>query len=306
MLHKAKSSVKQIITNTFKEYELSDENLAKLKKVLFGMLKDFKNICEILNIDYSLAGGTMLGAVRHKGFIPWDDDIDVLVKRKDIDKIKEYVDKNLSDKYYLLSLKYNNSNYLFFKLCLKGTDYSEILKSGTNESEPIFIDIFPIDNIVNNKFSRKMRGLGTRLGIGMYRDRMLAKYPAKVIVEKSKTNRDMKKLLNKIKFFGVLSHLMPLEFWRKLALHSVEYKNDKSTYQGIPTAIGYTREMFPRGFFDEYIDAEFEGEKFKILKNYKQYLTNLYGPTYMTPPPENKRERHIAVSIKFPEEKEKK
>ena len=109
-----------------KEYD--DETLSQLHEVQIEILDEFVKICEKHQLSYSLVGGTLLGAIRHKGFIPWDDDIDVGLLREDYDKFIKIAKEELSDKYYLDCFEYNKDYYLpFAKIKKNNTIFNEHL-----------------------------------------------------------------------------------------------------------------------------------------------------------------------------------
>lgn len=124
--------------------EYNTKELKKLQKVLTEMLKDVNYVCDKYKIDYFALDGTGIGAMRHKGFIPWDDDIDLRMLEDDIPKFRKFVEKELSDKYYFIDI--NNSNYpiSFVKICKKGTLFIDDIGRQVGEKTGIFIDIFPM------------------------------------------------------------------------------------------------------------------------------------------------------------------
>ena len=124
---------------------MQDEVLSKLHGVLQEILDDFAQICEANNLPYFLMGGTLIGAVRHKGFIPWDDDLDVGMLRSDYEKFIEIFNSIENSKYYLVHM---NDHYLFswLKVCKKNTLFSEKKYDQSISQEGIFIDIWIFDN----------------------------------------------------------------------------------------------------------------------------------------------------------------
>ena len=130
---------------------LSEEQLETLKKTLLTMLKDVIEVCEKNNITYSLGGGSVLGAVRHKGFIPWDDDIDLNMSREDYDKFVIAFEKEYGYKYWIHTPeKTKNYNLLFARIRLKGT--ALITRDDfDNEECGVPLDIFIIENTFDNK-----------------------------------------------------------------------------------------------------------------------------------------------------------
>ena len=131
------------------------EDLKHLQKVLLMILKDFIEICEENDLNYYVCGGTALGAVRHNGFIPWDDDVDVYLFRKDYEKFLEIVSKKENDKYTFVNVKTHDDYFLYFtKMMLNGTKFEEWWANQVNFKSQIFIDIFVLDNITDNRFKR--------------------------------------------------------------------------------------------------------------------------------------------------------
>ncbi len=131
-------------------------NLKALQDVELGILKDFINICDTYNLKYVLAYGTCIGAIRHKGFIPWDDDIDVAMPRKDYEKLINIADEVMGDKYVLQT--YNsekNCGLIFGKIRKNGTIMSEVYSHHIDMHQGVWIDIFPYDNVPDDEIERK-------------------------------------------------------------------------------------------------------------------------------------------------------
>jgi len=128
---------------------IDNKTLVNLRNVLLELLDEFVRICSEKNLTYFITSGTLLGAVRHKGFIPWDDDIDVAMPRHDYLKFIYYIEEIKYSNYYIISNKYPiNTLYhyiSFAKYCKKNTIYGENIRN-ENEYSGIFIDIWPYDN----------------------------------------------------------------------------------------------------------------------------------------------------------------
>ena len=137
--------------------ELDQKNLKKLKETELEILIELDRICKKHNIKYSLTGGTLLGAIRHNGFIPWDDDIDIDMTRKDYNKFREIQKTELDSKRFYLDCieTKENCGMLYAKLKRKDSIYIESSSNRDEKEQNIWIDIFPIDNISNNKLIRK-------------------------------------------------------------------------------------------------------------------------------------------------------
>ena len=170
---------------------LSDAQLKELQQTLNGMLFDIVDVCETYGIRYNLGGGTALGAVRHGGFIPWDDDVDINMPRTDHDRFVAIFKKEYGDRYWVHTAR-ESKNYglLLSRVLLKGTCV-KTREDFWNEECGCFVDIFIIENTYNNPIRRKLHGFGCMaLGFAQscrkfYRDRE----PLMKLVEKRYSGR---------------------------------------------------------------------------------------------------------------------
>ncbi len=139
--------------------EYNPEILAQLHSTLLGMLKDFIVVCEKNNIEYFATGGTALGAVRHRGMIPWDDDIDIAYRRSDEERIINLITEEYGDKYWFINPEIDSSfPYLPTHMCLKGTVYKEKIFPHEHRSG-VFLDLYPFDDVYNDERRRKRQVL---------------------------------------------------------------------------------------------------------------------------------------------------
>ena len=292
-------SSKSLYSQCFSEYKLDEETIKKLQDVILEIFLDVKSICDKYNIDYMLACGSCLGAIRHKGFIPWDDDIDIMMKRTEYEKFAEKFVKEFSDKYILAEpLKQENYFSKMPKIYKKGTKYIEITNAGINGLDMIFIDIFIIENMPTSKIKRKIIGSIYNLAYKGASGCIDYLYPSPIIEEKAKENKELKKYYNFRKMIGwIFSHIGGIKFWLKFCDRLArKYKN--SHILGIPSDFSYEKEIYERYMYDEITTGKFCGYDVKIPANYDTYLKNLYGD-YMKIPSKEKREAHIAYKIEF-------
>ena len=131
--------------------------LRRLQLTILEILKDIDSICKENNIEYYIAYGTALGAVRHGGFIPWDDDIDICMTREAYDRFLEVMPNAMPEKYDLLDIKNTNKySMCFAKVSKKGTKFKEKVGTAEGYEQGIFVDVFPLDYAPDDEKERKM------------------------------------------------------------------------------------------------------------------------------------------------------
>ena len=297
---------RSVLKNGFNNSEgvifLSGDEIEHTKDVLRMMLKDFNKMARAFDINYSLGGGSALGAIRHGGIIPWDDDIDINISRKDFNKLMQVFDMYKGDKYQLYAPELGEGHGLgCAQIKLKGTVYrsfNELSKKA--EDSGVCIDLFVIENTFNNPVLRKLHGY-ICLGFGYfltcrktYQDmRYIKKY-----VDKSS---DAYKMFKKKAIIGSFLRWVSLD---KLAKFTVKIyalcKNNNSKYVTVPTGRKhYFGEMYKREILCDTTDAEFDGIKAKVSANSDEYLTQLYGDDYMAIPDSVKIEQHPLMELDF-------
>ncbi len=283
---------------------LEGDLLKKYQGYLLGIADDIVSVFEKYNINYNLSGGSALGAVRHHGFIPWDDDMDFNIFGKDHERFVECFNKEYGDKYNLQYYKSPNYGLAFMRVRKRGTVYRNHLDVGEKEENSGFsMDIFIMENVFDNVILRNIHGIlcmfcGLMLSSRkFYSNRSFFK-------ELSKKNPEIKRSVNTKIWIGRLISFISLEKWAEITdkCHSL-CKNNKSKYVTIPTGRRhYFNEMYLRKNMEETIVMPFEGRNWKVAKGYDAYFKALYGNDYMTPPPEDKREKHVILELKFPED----
>jgi lipopolysaccharide cholinephosphotransferase len=274
---------------------LDNDNLAKAHQIQLEIAIEIRRICNKFEINYFLIAGTLLGAVRHKGFIPWDDDLDIGMLRKDYDRFIEIAQTELKDDYFLQTwntdLGYGQP---FAKIRKKRTKYVERNSRKVKCHTGIYIDIFPFDNVPGNTLSKFIHDYKTRL----YR---------RVLLDACEYSLPRPTGLKAIAYNLVLSHFRKIgidEVKKRYHREMTKYDKCKPKYVvAIGGAYGYKKESVKFSWLNELIDIEFENNIFKAPKYYHEYLKYFYGD-YMTPPPIDKRyNRHQIIDIDFGEEK---
>lgn len=266
--------------------------LAKVHEVQLEIANEVKRICDKNNIKYFLIAGTLLGAVRHRGFIPWDDDLDIGMLRKDYDKFIKLAAKDLRDIYFLETW-YTSSGYglPFAKIRKNNTRYIEKNSKDVKCHPGIFIDIFPFDNVPNSKLLRLIQEY--RIKFYQYLILELCMYN---ISFDFKGIKGLIYTLLKKRFKG----LGVKDLKKKYEAVSKIYNNKQTEYVvAVGGSYGYKKETIKTAWVSQIDDLEFEGHLFKVPKGYKEYLTYFYGD-FMKPPPTGKRyNRHGIIELKF-------
>lgn len=244
-------------------------NGEELKKIQIQIVKEVDKICKQNGLRYFLAFGSLLGAVRHKGFIPWDDDIDIWMPINDYKKLKKIVE-NMNGKYIIVD-PLNEKNYcLGYPKIIDSSTYVEEDGAPIFESNGVFCDIFPLVGAGNSQ-KQGMRVLKS-IKKNNWRIRGLNKLSFK--------ENGIKGMI--IKFLGKKF------FYRRILKKSIKYDYETSKYlNGLYNAdVGMF--LYDKADFDESKYIEFEGEKFKVPKGYDNILKTNYGD-YMQFPPEEQR-----------------
>lgn len=262
-------------------------DLEQIKKLQVRMANEVKKICEKYELTYFLDGGSMLGAVRHKGFIPWDDDLDIGLPREDYYKFLEVAPKELGEEYFLDNFYTNPENGLVFsKIRLLGTEFVELKCNHNAKHNEIFVDIFAYYDVSDNKIIRKIEGLI----MSLLSQALMSKSGYKVWAGDG--------VLKRIKFIptDILGILLTKKRMHKCINYFFNKHRDTKVWS-IHAGTEYGR-YISKNVFDKYIDTSFEDSVFKIPEKFDEFLEITYGD-YMKLPPEDKRVTHRPCKLTF-------
>ncbi len=243
-------------------------NLKDIQKIELEILKYFDTFCRENELKYFLAGGTLLGAVRHSGFIPWDDDIDIAMPREDYDKLLT-IKKNISSDYKLFSYNLEENYYQNFYKLVDTRTYIE--EEGENIVDyGLFIDIFPIDGLGKSKLLANLRA---RRIVFLNR----RKHDVDYGIEKN--FHGIKRLIQNY-YFKIGSE----EIYKRIMKIATKHSLSDSRYVGsIVGGAKGIKEVFLKEIYTGYIDMKFECYIFKGMKYYDAYLTRMYGDYMVLP-----------------------
>ena len=272
------------------------EVLSKLQLVEMEILKDFDGICRKHNLKYFGYAGTGIGALRHKGYIPWDDDIDISMPRRDYEKFLRIIQKEMGDKYYVLNTD-TDENYPLAttRLCLKGTVFCEEVMKDVDCKWGIFLDLYALDNAADNEFLYqcqmwsawfwgKLLILRDMPRPYLYVHGLLAKVVTAACVT----------VHHILKFFNVPKSWLIKK--RDNASRRYEHKKTRRiAYFCDPrpdTNTFYKKDIYPLR------ELPFEDITLPFPHRLEKLLTKMYGD-YMTPPPVEKRKTHYPYRLDF-------
>lgn len=268
-----------------------------IQKHLLKMLGDFIQVCEKHHLTYFVDCGTMLGAVRHQGFIPWDDDVDVSMPRKDYEKFLSLQYEFEGTPYFIQTWKTDpHYTYCFAKLRDSSTTFIENFFANHRYNHGMWIDIFPIDGMSYKQKPREK--CANRVRFVWYMS-YLSYLPQ--LFRKPKKGTILKDI--GLDIVASIFWIMDAFHWRNRVVeaHLKHYDLDKSVLGGNYYDFKPKRQAVDTKFYKQFIQVPFEGMMVNIVKDYDEYLTLMYGDWRQLPPKEQQIGTHHNKGVSLSE-----
>lgn len=262
-----------------------------IQEVELDALKEFKKICDENGVSFFLRGGSVMGAVKYQGFIPWDDDMDIAVPRSDYEKlISLFKNRIIADKYTINSYRYNDKTHSYFPRMVLLESERKRLNLPTNTDMGLHLmDIIPLDGCPNNKIKRKLFFLCVFI--------LRAFASASTVytgLHKNPHSKKQKAIVKCMRFFQIHHIFKQKDMYRCLDRLFSRYPWNECIYAGTITASLGFKEIFPVEYWGSGTKLNFGEIEVTVPKKYDEYLKQLYGENYKEVEPQgNERKSHF-------------
>ena len=292
---------KQRVNQRLREDEavrrLTDEELKAVHEIYLEMLDEFLPFCEKNDIFVTLGGGSVLGAVRHAGFIPWDDDVDLLISRQGLEKLKRVFPAGFHGKDLLRA----PNDLPGCQVRIAQIENPQVLiEDYTGRTHGLAIDLFVLENVPDGalpRFLHGVRSLYYTAVSGLVIDYAFARADREKHPEEQQKRVSLEQRVRRVA--GKCLSFRSAESWLNRLDQINQYPHDGTRDVGLPTGSRhYFGEINPRDCMMRAQHLPFEGRMFPVPAGYETYLSKLYGD-YLRVPPEEEREYHFIRSITF-------
>ena len=272
--------------------------LEKVQRVNLEIYRDFADLCKRHNINYFAISGTAIGTLRHKGFIPWDDDIDIAMLRDDYERFIKHDQVELSEKYYLMGPEFYHKYYnLTPNLVLKNTAFVTDSAWAGDYRPGFFLDIFIYDNIPEDASEAKRYRFWCKFYATLWRSGHIKSWK---LMKASNCLAENVRLIIGSVLHGILVLVPGSEswVWRHYSKLANKYRGKTKRYSALTDA-GMLYMYVDEDEIRPFVDLPFEGLSMKMVHEYKTQLSRHMGSDYMVIPPVSKRTNHCPRYIDF-------
>ncbi|GAY72743.1 LicD family protein [Lentilactobacillus kosonis] len=259
----------------------------RIQTIELQSYKFFRDLCQKNHLKYFALGGTLLGAIRHHGFIPWDDDMDIGLPREDYEKLLQITSKELNNTQYFFQTPFSDNNYaLSYGKLLNRNTYIEEKNNYNDAKKGVFIDVFPIDKIPSSPEKQrqqyiKIKRLDSRLYLRLrynFIDNPIKRFYSPLNEQQLAAAQDFK-------------------IQRETIMRTYNNNDDLLLNKNLASQYEYDAEVFTTDQLNNIIEVPFEDTTIPIFADYHTVLTNIYDD-YMSMPPENQQvSKHISLLI---------
>lgn len=292
----AKYLMLDFANKTGKIKPINDEQQKYLHRILTTMISDIQAVCDKNGISLMAAYGTALGAYRHKGFIPWDDDADVCVIRKDWEKLRDNFDSYFKGKYILEAPQYgkNDTQMTWGKIYIPDTKFVEIFNEGTPYNKGIFLDVFVMDFLSDNLIVRRIDLYIAKFLRSAINSITYYRYPGNSLTQFMTSTKNMKFYFRMRQLLGLMMSFKTHREWCDIYDKFVSRHKKQARIGDYQVAI-----MSENEWLLPVKKIKFEDIQINVPNNIEKYLERIYGKTYMELPPIENREQHFCIEIDF-------
>lgn len=273
---------------------VTDDEQIQIHSILLEMLDDIKRVCDMHDIKWGISGGCALGAIRHKGFIPWDDDVDIVFPRQEFEKFRKVYPKEKKSQYEFLCP--GDEKYYIHLPRIFDTNTTAELIQRLERGKGLFIDIFILENTYDNKLLRFIHGLECTAYLFII-SCVITRSQREVLMKYGSAG--LRKQAGLRSLFGGFFTYRTAEKWLQKAITCFsKVKDEKSEYVVSVTGGGhYFGEIYKREKMCNYEERVFEDKRYPFMEDIPYFCNMRYGSDYMRIPPEEKREKHVYVKL---------
>ena len=275
-------------------YVITDNDLKMIHSILLEMLDDIRWVCNEYNIKWGISGGCALGAVRHQGFIPWDDDVDIVFSRVEFEKFRKIYPKVGRREYELICPGENGYYAHLPRIFNTKTTAKTIQDSGRGKG--LYVDIFILENTFDNFLLRILHGIQCTVYLFIISS-VITRKQRDILIRYGSEKLKRKVLIRSC--FGNLFGFWKPEKWIEMGIQCFsKVKNNHSKYVVSVTGSGhYFGEIYDRSKVCKYRELLFEDRKYPFMIDMDYFCKMRFGNNYMEIPAEEKREKHMYLSL---------